>query len=330
MSAHRSTRAPALTGLLLLATLVAGCGGYEATRVPAPPAASGTPTTQTTPPPECGEATRSYAPTGALPAPTALPSGSTMAQIRERGRLIAGVSADTYLMASRNPFNGQIEGFDIDFVKQVARAIFGSDDPRFIQLRVITAADRIPLLQSQVVDIVVRNMTINCTRWEDIAFSAEYYRSGQKLMVRQDLADAGVDSVAELADVRVCAPSGTSSLENITRLAPAAVVVPAGSHTGCLVKFQQGDVDAITGDDTVLAGLAAQDPYAVVPEQETFTDEPYGIGVNAADVDLVRFVNSILERMRTDGSWRASYQQWLQPTLGQGTGQPQPIYGRTP
>ncbi len=46
--------------------------------------------------------------------------------------------------------------------------------------------------------------------------------------------------------------------------------------------FQEGGVDAITGDDTVLAGLAAQDPYAVVPEQEAFTAEPYGIGVNAA------------------------------------------------
>lgn len=329
MSTRRSTRAQALTGLLL-AGLLTGCGGYDATRVPEPPAAEGTPITQPTTPPECGEATASYAPTGALPGPSELPAGSTMAAIRERGRLIAGVSADTYLMASRNPFNGQIEGFDIDFVKQVARAIFGSDDPRFIQLRVITAGDRIPLLQSQDVDIVVRNMTINCTRWEDIAFSAEYYRSGQKLMVRQDLADEGIDSVDELDGVRVCAPSGTSSLDNITRLAPGAVVVPAGSHTGCLVKFQQGDVDAITGDDTVLAGLAAQDPYAVVPEQETFTDEPYGIGINDDDVDLVRFVNGILERMRTDGSWRASYVQWLQPTLGQGTGQPQPIYGRTP
>ena len=330
MSARRSTRVRSLGGLVLLASLVAGCGGYDATRVPEPAAAPGTPTTEATTPPECGEATRSYAPTGALPGPTELPSGSTMAEIRERGRLIAGVSADTYLMASRNPLNGQIEGFDIDMVKQVARAIFGSDDPRFIQLRVITAADRIPLLQSQEVDVVVRNMTINCARWEDIAFSAEYYRSGQKLMVRQDLADAGVDSVDELDGVRVCAPTGTSSLDNIARLAPDAVVVPAGTHTGCLVKFQQGEVDAITGDDTVLAGLAAQDPYAVVPEQETFTDEPYGIGVNESDVDLVRFVNSVLERMSTDGSWQTSYQQWLQPTLGKGTGQPQPIYGRTP
>ena len=65
-----------------------------------------------------------------------------MAKIKKRGRLVAGVSADTYLLGSRNPFTGEIEGFDIDMVKAVAKAIFGNED-RY-QLRVITAAQRIP------------------------------------------------------------------------------------------------------------------------------------------------------------------------------------------
>ena len=106
-----------------------------------------------------------------------------MAKIRERGRLIAGVSADTYLLGSRNPLNGRIEGFDIDMVKAVAKAIFGDENK--YQLRVITAAQRIPALQEGEVDIVARNMTINCDRWKQIAFSSEYYRSGQKILVRK-------------------------------------------------------------------------------------------------------------------------------------------------
>ncbi len=68
-----------------------------------------------------------------------------MARIRERGRLVAGVSADTYLLGSRNPFSGRIEGFDIDLVKAVTKAIFG--DENAYQLKVITAAQRIPALQ---------------------------------------------------------------------------------------------------------------------------------------------------------------------------------------
>src|SRR6476469_4406598 len=119
-------------------------------------------------------------------------------------------------------------------------------------------------------------------------------------------------------------------MDNLIRLAPDAEPVGADNHTGCLVLLQEGQVDAITGDDTVLAGLASQDPYAVVLDGDPFTDEPYGIGIPPENVDMVRFVNAVLERMHDDGSWDASYQRWLQPTLGKSSGQPVPQYGRTP
>ena len=205
-------------------------------------------------------------PAAVLPTPETLPNGSTMAKIQKRGRLIAGVSADTYLLGSRNPFTGEIEGFDIDMVKAVAKAIFG-DENRY-QLKVITAAQRIPALQKGDVDIVARNMTINCDRWKQIAFSTEYYRSGQKILVRKG---SKANSIKDLDGQKVCAPIGTSSMDNLIKEAPKAIPVGADTHTGCLVLFQEGQVAAITGDDTVLAGLAAQDPYAVVPEQRAFT-----------------------------------------------------------
>ena len=224
-----------------------------------------------------------------------------MATIRQRGRLIAGVSADTYLLGARNPVTGEVEGFDIDLVKQIAKAIFG-DENRY-QLRVITAAQRLEVLQNHEVDVVARNMTITCDRWKSIAFSAEYYLAGQKILVRKGSDITGLDS---LAGHRVCAPLGTSSMDNLIRLAPDAEPVGADNHTGCLVLLQEGQVDAITGDDTVLAGLASQDPYAVVLDEAAFTEEPYGIGVPPDQVDMVRFVNGVLERMRADGSWEAS------------------------
>ena len=308
------------------AVVLAGCG-YDETRVPKAAATSAPSSAAPAPAPTCDADTalRSYAPPSTLPSPGDLPPRSTMAKIRKRGRLIAGVSADTFLLGSRNPLTGKIEGFDIDFVRQIAAAIFG--DPDRYQLRVITAADRLPLLQKDEVDVVVRNMTINCTRWEDIAFSAEYYASGQKIMVRRG---SDITGLSTLAGHRVCAPTGTSSLDNLRRLAPKAVAVEAPNHTSCLLKFQQGDVDAITGDDTVLAGLASQDPYAVVLKGKPFTSEPYGIGVNKDHVDLVRFINGVLEKMRSDGAWENSYRTWLAPTLGRSPGQPRPQYGRQP
>jgi polar amino acid transport system substrate-binding protein len=323
MSTPRRVAAALLTAAVAIG--LAACSSVSPTPLPAAPpttavTAGTAPTAQS-----CTNAVQSYVPDVPLPAATALPAGSTMAKIRARGRLIAGVSADTWLLGSRNPLTGKIEGFDIDVVHQIADAILGPNAK--VELRVITAAQRLPVLTSTPpqVDIVVRNMTINCDRWKSIAFSAEYYHAGQKILIRKG---STITGLASLAGKKVCAPAGTSSMDNLVRLAPKAIPVPAATHTECLVDLQQGKVEAITGDDTVLAGLASQDPYAVVLSEKAFTEEPYGVGIPAAQVDMVQFVNAVLEQERTSGEWTKSYNTWLAPTLGKGTGQPAPVYGR--
>ncbi|SEQ70031.1 glutamate ABC transporter substrate-binding protein [Microlunatus flavus] len=322
--ARAGRRGLVLATVLGVCALLSSCGvfGTDETPVPAAPT-SAAPTAAPAAPATCDDATTSYEP-GALASPDDLPVGSTMARIKKRGRLVAGVSADSYLLGARNPLDGQVEGFDIDFVRAVAKAIFG-DEKRY-QLVVITAAQRIPALQSGQVDLVARNMTMTCDRWKQIAFSSEYYRAGQKILVRQG---SKARALSDLAGQRVCAPNGTSSMDNLVRLEPKAVAVGSDSHTGCLVLFQQGQVDAITGDDTVLAGLAAQDPYAVVPKQQAFTAEPYGLGMNAQNVDLVRFVNARLAQMRADGEWERIYDRWFAGPLGPAPSPPKPVYGRS-
>ncbi|MCW2804279.1 MAG: polar amino acid transport system substrate-binding protein [Propionibacteriaceae bacterium] len=328
MSTSHVRRARLLAGAVLVALVSAGCSvfGYEPTPLPpAAPSSSPGSTASSAPPAQCSNALASYQPSGSLPAPGRMPAGSYMRTIQDRGRLIAGVSADTYLLGSRNPLSGQIEGFDIDMVKAVAKAIFG-DENRY-ELKVITAAQRIPALQERTVDLVARNMTINCDRWTQIAFTSEYYRSGQKILVRKG---SKATTLADLTGQKVCAPNGTSSMANLVKLAPKAVAVGSDSHTGCLVLFQQGDVAAITGDDTVLAGLAAQDPYAEVPTQKSFTAEPYGLGINAENVDFVRFLNARLEQMRSNGEWTDIYNSWLRAPLGAAPAPPKALYGRKP
>jgi polar amino acid transport system substrate-binding protein len=127
------------------------------------------------------------------------------------------------------------------------------------------------------VDLVISAMTINCARWQQIAFSAEYYRAGQKVLVPMDSKATSLDY---LGGQRVCASAGSTSLDKLKTF-PYVKVVTAATHTGCLVKFQQGQADAITGDDAVLARLAAQDPYAKVVG-DPFTSEPHGIGAPPA------------------------------------------------
>ena len=316
------------TVTLLVTAGCSGSGVYATTQIPTPaPPSSTTPApsaTSAAPPAACGNPLASFAPSGPNPAPGAMPAGSYMAKIKDRGRLIAGVSSDTLLLGARNPLNGQIEGFDIEMLKAVSRAIFG--DPNKIEFRVITTAQRIPVLTDGSVDIVARAMTINCARWAQIDFSTEYYLAGQKVLVAKG---APVNRMEDLKGKKVCAPVGSTSMD---KLKTFAGLVPVGSdtHTGCLVLFQQGKVDAITGDDTILAGLAAQDPYAVVVKAPAFTKEPYGLGISQKHPEFVKFVNGVLEQMRTDGQWTTAYDTWLKGALGPAPAPPAPVYGRQP
>jgi polar amino acid transport system substrate-binding protein len=86
-------------------------------------------------------------------------------------------------------------------------------------------------------------------------------------------------------------------------------------------------VVGISGDDTVLAGDVAQDPYARVTTAVKISEEPYGLGINKKQIDFVRFVNGVLEQMKAGPEWQASYGKWLQPALGKAV-PPTPAYGR--
>jgi polar amino acid transport system substrate-binding protein len=304
-----------------LAVVLGACsaGVYTTTPLPGATTAAPAPSASAAPAPQCDNATQSYDP---LPALTGAAADNALATIRKNDRLRAGVSADSLLLGSRNPVTGQIEGFDIDMVHEIARAIFA--DPNKVELVVIPASDRIKALQDKRVDIVVRNMTMTCARWQDIAFSAEYYQSGLKILVPKGSKDTSLEA---LSGKKVCAPNGTSTLDKV-KATPGVIPVGSPTHTGCLVLFQNGDVDAIAGDDTVLAGLVAQDPYAFVPEQNAVTSEPYGIGVNRDQVDLVRYVNRVLDTVKADGRWKASYDTWFFPSLKVQASPPPSKYGR--
>lgn len=228
-----------------------------------------------------------------------------MKAIQDRGRLVAGVSQENLLLGYLNPHTNQLEGFDIDVAKLVAKAIFGDD--RRILFRPITPAQRLPLVQDGSVDIVALSVTVNCARWKQVAFSTIYYEAGQRLLVRRDSTARGIE---DMGGKRVCSAAGTTSIDNVANAPSRPIVVAAPDFADCLVLFQQGKADAISTDDTVLVGLAAQDPYAKIVGPK-FTEEPYGLAISHAHPDFVRFVNGVLEQMRADGTWTATYNRWL-------------------
>jgi polar amino acid transport system substrate-binding protein len=325
---------PGHTAVLLLAAafVITGCTGPSSTGAApgevAQPSASPTPSASA--PATCGNPEPSYPPLSSLPAPNALPAGSLEQAIRARGRLVVGVSADTRLLGARNPFTGAVEGFDIDMARAVATAIFG--DPNKIEFKVINAAQRVPLVNAGVerggVDLVARAMTVTCDRWNQVAFSSVYFRAQQRVLVRRDAAEHGIRGIEKLAraKAKVCAPNGSTSLAKLKDY-PGVVPVGVAVHTDCLALFQQGQVDAITGDDAILAGFKVQDPYAVVVGSP-LEPEPYGLAIAKGQIAFVRFVNAVLDQVRRSGQWEASYDRWLKPGLQVDASPPAPNYGR--
>jgi polar amino acid transport system substrate-binding protein len=309
------------TATLAITTLTA-CDSGSSKDDSAPSPTTVAPAEPDKPAPDCGDPRASFAPDSARPAPLQMPAGSFMKKIQDRGRLIVGVAADNYLFSFQNPQTGQLEGFDIDVAKRIAREIFGDENK--IEYRVMTFAERIPALQDDSVDLVADIMTINCTRWKDISFSSQYYDAGQRILVRRD---SKVKNVNDLNDKRVCVGDGSTSQDNMQKYKQVELVV-VDDVSDCMVLFQQGAVDALVSDDTVLVGFAKQDPYArVITEGAPLSSEPYGLGVKKDHPEFVRFVNSVLEDARRDGSWK----QWYADNLGNPVPDPPPAkYGRQP
>jgi polar amino acid transport system substrate-binding protein len=239
--------------------------------------------------------------------PPQVTSGSFMAKIRARGFLIAGVDQSTYHFGFLNPLTNQIEGFDIDVIRAVAKAIFGRADSSTIHYKAISDAQRIPDVTGGTVDIVAHTMTITCDRLKDVDFSAVYFEAHQKVLV---LNNSTATSLASLHGQKVCATSGSDSVTKIKAVHATAVEVPY--WTDCLVQLQQGNVAAVSTDDSILDGLAAQDPYTKLIGGP-LTDEPYGLAISKQHPEFVRFVNAVLQQYESGGQWKASYQRWLGP-----------------
>ncbi|UOT03243.1 glutamate ABC transporter substrate-binding protein [Rhodococcus opacus] len=260
-------------------------------------------------PPEACDALASLRP-GPHPPPGQMPPGGSLAAIAARGRLIVGTDQNTNLFSFRDPTTGTLQGFDIDVAKEIARDLFG--DPSKIEYRLLTSAGRFPALENGEVDIVVKSTTITCERAERVAFSTVYFQASQRLLVHTN---SGITGPTELAGKRVCSVFDTTSLATIQRVAPEATIIAVPDWDDCLVTLQQGQADAVSTDDSILAGLSAQDPNLEItgPPLEP---EPYGISVNRNEPDLVRFVNGTLDRLRADGTWTRLYDHWLAPLLG--------------
>lgn len=312
-------------GVLGAAMVLAGCGHAEpltVATVPAlpPPSPVGMEQVPPEPPRPRDNAGEDCNPTASLrPFPTRAEADAAVAEIRARGRLVVGLDIGSNLFSFRDPITGEITGFDVDIAGEVARDIFGT--PSHIEYRILSAAERITALQKSEVDIVVKTMTITCERRKQVNFSTVYLDANQRILAPRD---SPITKPSDLSNKRVCVTRGTTSLHQVREITPPPIIVSAEDWADCLVAMQQREIDAISTDDSILAGLVEEDPYLHIVGPNMAT-QPYGIGINLDNTTLVRFVNGTLERIRRDGTWNTLYRKWL-TVLGPAPAPPTPRY----
>lgn len=129
--------------------------------------------------------------------PAAQEAQGTIAKIKERGKVIAGVKYDLNLFGLKDPATGQVQGLDIDIAKAVAKKVLG--DENAIELKEVTSKTRIPMLKNGEIDMIVATMTITEERKQEIDFSDVYFTAGQSLLVP---ANSPIKSIKDLTKTK--------------------------------------------------------------------------------------------------------------------------------
>jgi len=310
-------------GLVLVAATAAGCGATsdQASRIALAALATPPQHLKSKPPTPATPCTASLRPPATLPTARKMPARSFMAQIRRRGYLRAGVNAGALDFGYYNPSTGKIEGFEIDLVNEIAKAIFGTAG--HVQLVALTVGQREPFVRQGKVDIVVDTVTMTCARSKEVDFSTVYYDAKQRVLVPTN---SPAKSIGDLAGKKVCATAGSTPIYVMQHLPHPPDVVGAAQAIDCLVDLQQGKIAGISTDSSILLGFEAQDPntHIVGPP---IVDVPYGMEINKAHPDFVRFVNGVLAELRANGRWRRLYSNWFhQFDLGPTPAPPQSQY----
>jgi polar amino acid transport system substrate-binding protein len=322
---NRLPRIRRACAVLATAIVLAGCGRTESLTVATaptlpPPTPVGMEQLSAKPPLPPDDSGQDCDATASLrPFPTKAEADAAVADIRARGRLIVGLDIGSNLFSFRDPITGEITGFDVDIAGEIARDIFGA--PSHVEYRILSSDERITALQHSEVDIVVKTMTITCDRRKQVNFSTVYLDASQRILASRD---SPIAKVADLSGKRVCVARGTTSLHRIRQIDPPPVIVSVVNWADCLVAMQQREIDAVSTDDSILAGLVEEDPYLHIVGPNMAT-QPYGIGINLDNTGLVRFVNGTLERIRRDGTWNTLYRKWL-TVLGPAPAPPVPRY----
>ncbi|MER8000973.1 glutamate ABC transporter substrate-binding protein [Streptomyces sp. NPDC095613] len=232
---------------------------------------------------------------------TACGGGSGSDSDSDDGKITIGIKFDQPGLGLKKP-DGTFAGFDVDVATYVAKEL--GYEAKDIEWKQTPSAERENMIANGDVKFVVASYSINDERKQKVDFAGPYFVAHQDLLVRAN--DNSITKAEDLNSKKLCSVTGSTPAQNVKeKLAPKADLQNYGGYSECLGGLENKAVDAITTDDSILAGYASQKEH-----QGKFklaglklSDENYGIGLKKGDTDLQSKINKALEKMESDGSW---------------------------
>ncbi|MDQ1216754.1 MULTISPECIES: glutamate ABC transporter substrate-binding protein [Microbacterium] len=234
-----------------------------------------------------------------------LEGSPTFDAIESRGKVVVGVKEDQPGLGFLDATTGERSGFDVDIARWIAASL-GYDEDK-IEFKAIASANREQAIVNGDVDYYVGTYSITDSRKQQIDFAGPYFITGQGLLVAADSDIASEDDLNE--NTRVCSATGSTPIQNIKANYPEVPTEEFDLYSACVDALINGTVDAVTTDQAILIGYAAQYPDEIKVVGEPFSEEKYGVGLRKGDDAFRAHINELL----TDGGdvWQGIFDKNL-------------------
>ncbi|MFC6005566.1 glutamate ABC transporter substrate-binding protein [Angustibacter luteus] len=238
------------------------------------------------------------------PATPTISGSPTFDKIKSAGTVRVGVKADQPNLGYKDA-SGKRCGFDIEIAQMIAAGL--GVDPSKIQYSEIPSANRESAIKGGQIDYYVGTYSITDDRKKIVSFAGPYFVAGQDLLVRKD--ETAITGKDTLQGKKVCSATGSTPIQRVRdeKLTEDSNIVEFKTYSECVSQLLDSKVDAVTTDDAILKGFAAQNPSKLKVVGKPFSVEKYGIGLPLDDKAMRTAVNALLLKSFQDGTWQKIY-----------------------
>jgi glutamate transport system substrate-binding protein len=253
----------------------------------------------------CGGSKNGSGTTGSTSSGASSASGTGLVAKAKGGKLVVGIKFDQPGLGLKTP-DGKFTGFDVEVAKYVAKQL-GVEESG-ITFKEAQSAERENLIKKGEVDFIVASYSITDKRKNDVSFAGPYFIAHQDLLVKVDNTDiTGPESLN--GNKKLCSVKGSTPAQNVKdKYAKDVQLQEFAKYSDCITPLLNGALDAMTTDDTILAGYASQPQTAgkLKVVGKGFSDEKYGIGLKKDDKDGQAAINKAIQQMQSSGDWKKS------------------------